>query len=279
MPPRYYNAFGGGIKRRGEWTKAPDYAIFLLFVLAAVWCRGDNDGAQAEASCMPTVRGGTAEREAEMTVRIECIGLVFGIAFMLAATGCATPPALDSDVVTPLPTTIEDVAEAERDPPGEPPRVEAPDPMAVAKQPATIEDASGLLAHAGRDATVSASSMQQLHEGEGPVDALLDGDLSTRWASVYAEPQSIVVTLPEPRALASIRLHWEAASAMVYTVSVSVDGETWTPVATERREEPGPRVDTLDLDGSEVLALQFELQQRTNPEWGFSLYQIELLAQ
>ena len=164
------------------------------------------------------------------------------------------------------------------DPASPPPRAVVSTPPVMIEVPPVPEPEPIPIEHAGIGASVQVSSTSLDEPGEGPPEALVDGDLSTRWSSAYDAPQQVSVTLPEPRRLAALRLHWEAASAQDYTVSVSADGDAWSEVASIVTDDPGPRVDAVDLEGRAVLALRLDLRERINPEWGFSLFQIELVA-
>jgi len=47
----------------------------------------------------------------------------------------------------------------------------------------------------------------------------IDGDMTTRWASYWFDPQWLEITLPESQVVSRIVLKWEAAYAMEYCVS------------------------------------------------------------
>ncbi len=188
---------------------------------------------------------------------------------VLLAVGCAAPRPPTVAVHDPEPTP-DRIPAAALEPIAPPVIAPTPEPEPVDREPETI-------VHAGIGAAVVASSTRREGPAEGPPEALVDGDLATRWSSVYEEPQQVVVGLQAPRTIMAVQLHWETASAQRYTVSVSPDGHDWIEVATIESGAPGPRVDTIDLDGGPVMAVRLDLLQRINPEWGFSLYQIALL--
>ncbi len=193
-----------------------------------------------------------------------CLATIVSV--ILLATGCAAPSGPKSAELSPKPPALPVVAK---------PAAEAtPKPEVKTTPPAPPT-----LAHAGVGAAVSTSSTQRENAGEGPATALVDGDLGSRWSSAYEEPQQILVTLPKARALTAVRLHWEAASAQTYSVAVSADGESWGEAETVTMDKVGPRVDSVVLGGAEVLAIKLELKTRNRPEWGFSLYEIELVAE
>jgi len=199
------------------------------------------------------------------------VRLMSCLSIVLLAVGCAAPPS--PTVAEREPEPIPDRAPAPPPQPTPAPLVDPapePEPVPVARDPEPIS-------HAGIGAAVVVSSTQREDPAEGPPEALVDGDLATRWSSAYDEPQQVVVSLPEPRTITAVQLHWEAASAQRYTLSVTPDGHDWVEVATIETEDPGPRVDNLELDGEPISGVRLDLLQRVNPEWGFSLYQVALL--
>lgn len=54
-----------------------------------------------------------------------------------------------------------------------------------------------------------------------PASAAIDGNLQTRWSSVYADPQWLVVDLGEVRHISRVILRWEAAASRNYALQVS----------------------------------------------------------
>ena len=130
--------------------------------------------------------------------------------------------------------------------------------------------------HKAVGAAVLASSTRRQAADEGPLGSLVDGDLTTRWSSGYSEPQEVILHFTSPFNLGRIRLHWEAAVAREYDVSASADGTQWTTIGAVTNATPGPRVDDLDGGGLFAASLKLHLLKRLNPEWGFSLYEIEV---
>jgi hypothetical protein len=121
---------------------------------------------------------------------------------------------------------------------------------------------------------VTVSSTQQSEEGEGPPEALVDGDRGTRWASQYEDKQEVVVDMGKEVELSGVRLLWEAASAKIYSVSLSKDGKTWESAHKDTGGKPGPRIDEVKLKDKKARFIRLELTERAT-EWGFSLYEIE----
>jgi hypothetical protein len=135
----------------------------------------------------------------------------------------------------------------------------------------------GIVAHRAVIAEAAASSTRTNEVAEGPVTSLIDGDLTTRWSSEYSEPQEVILRFKDRFKVGAIRLHWEAAAAREYGVMASADGSRWTTIAAVTNAVPGPRVDQIDGCGLIALSLKLQFIKRTNPAWGFSLYEIEVL--
>lgn len=135
------------------------------------------------------------------------------------------------------------------------------------------------VSHIAVGCKVSASSTSQEWAGEGPASAVVDGNLNTRWSSLFADAQWITMDLGKEANLKGIRLHWEAAAAMEYTVSVSGDGSTWKKVASHEGQMASSRIDTVGLAGISTRHLKVDLLKRVNPEWGYSLYEIEVIGE
>ncbi len=114
---------------------------------------------------------------------------------------------------------------------------------------------------------------------EGPPSALVDGDLTTRWSSQYKDGQHVILKLPRSVAVDKVRLHWEAASASKYSVAISSDGNRWETIHAYWRTSVKlePRTDEVPLKGREARMIKVDLETRANPEWGFSLFEIEVV--
>lgn len=134
--------------------------------------------------------------------------------------------------------------------------------------------------HAAMGAGVTVSSTHTGEEGEGPASSLVDGDLTTRWSSDYSAPQEVTVDLGKLTALSRLRLHWERASALRYSVMASSDGQKWRNVHLlymKTSGEPAARIDNINLKGVSTRFIRLVLRGSANPEWGFSLYEVEVI--
>jgi hypothetical protein len=136
-------------------------------------------------------------------------------------------------------------------------------------------------------ATTSASTTQVKWEGEGPVSSLTDGDLTTRWSSVFADAsvkkrnkakddnQWVVLDFGDEYSITNMRVHWETAAAKSYDVQVSDDGKDWKTIHNFAEGQPGPRADDLTFDPTSTRYLRLKLTGRAT-EYGYSIFEIEV---
>lgn len=123
----------------------------------------------------------------------------------------------------------------------------------------------------GKKVTVSST---EANHGNIPAHAV-DADPSTRWSSVYEDPQWFQVDLGKRYTLARVVLNWEVASAKSYRLELSDDALAWS-VAVEKNDLPaGARIDTLDLPGVAGRYVRM-YGLRRNTTYGYSLYEFEV---
>ncbi|MDR7274280.1 discoidin domain-containing protein [Catenuloplanes atrovinosus] len=79
----------------------------------------------------------------------------------------------------------------------------------------------------GRPAVASS-----LEDDRWPAGAAVDGDMSSRWSSGFADPQWIQVDLGQTWAVTTVDIFWEHAYATAYRVDLSTDGLAWKTVYT-----------------------------------------------
>jgi beta-glucosidase len=121
-------------------------------------------------------------------------------------------------------------------------------------------------------AVATASSSENV--GVGP-DKAIDGDPTTRWSSLFTDPQSLTVDLGARATVDTVQLTWEAAHASAYTVETSVDGQTWTKIHDEPTADGG--VDAIAVNGATIRLLRITGTARAT-EYGYSLYEVAVLG-
>ncbi|MET9409763.1 discoidin domain-containing protein [Streptomyces sp. NPDC002935] len=127
---------------------------------------------------------------------------------------------------------------------------------------------SGTNVALGKPATASSS---QAGGGDCPCAAAgaVDGNLTTRWASDWSDPQWLRVDLGTRTSFRHVQLVWETSYAKAYTVQTSDDGQNWTTVRTVTDGNGG--VDDLDVSGAGRYVRVHGTARGTG--WGYSLYE------
>jgi hypothetical protein len=133
------------------------------------------------------------------------------------------------------------------------------------------DTASVLIGDLAQDKKVTASSNDS--DGDGP-DAIVDGDLTTRWASAWkADPQWIMVDLGKSESINRVKLTWEKAYAKSYELQVSDDGVAWTDIYQTTNGKGG--VENLTgLNGQGRYIRMYGTERAT--VFGYSLYEFEV---
>jgi hypothetical protein len=116
----------------------------------------------------------------------------------------------------------------------------------------------------------TASSFQAVGNGAPfPAANATDGNLSTRWATDWSDPQWIQVDLGSVTAIKHVQLAWESAYGKAYQIQTSPDGANWTTIYSTTTGAGG--VDDFDVNGSGRFVRLFGTQRGTT--FGYSLYE------
>ncbi len=120
----------------------------------------------------------------------------------------------------------------------------------------------------GKTTTASGSEFDTM----GPERAV-DGDLGTRWSSLYNDNSWITVDLGKSTAINKVTLKWEEAYGKAYKIQVSENGTNYTTVYETSNSDGG----TDDISFNTVNARYVKMQgvQRALP-YGYSLYEFEV---
>jgi beta-glucanase (GH16 family) len=112
-----------------------------------------------------------------------------------------------------------------------------------------------------------------------PASRAIDNDASTRWESNHgAAPGHLTLDLGSSKALAQIRIDWEAANASSYTVLGSNDNSSWSQLATRSGGSFGDRADTLALSGSYRYVRINALARSAGNNWGYSIWEASVFG-
>ena len=97
--------------------------------------------------------------------------------------------------------------------------------------------------------TATASSYQPTGPtGPQPPSLAVDGNMASRWASDWSDPQWIQVDLGASTSVTHIQLAWETAYAKSYQIQISTDGTNWTNLYSTTSGDGG--FDDLDVTGT-----------------------------
>ncbi len=102
----------------------------------------------------------------------------------------------------------------------------------------------------------------------------VDGNLKTRWSSEFSDPQWLSVDLGERRAIARVRLDWEAAHAVAYQIQLSDDGRDWATAVDVRDGHGG--TEEHEITASARFVRMYGTRRAT--PWGYSLRELSVFG-
>jgi hypothetical protein len=121
-----------------------------------------------------------------------------------------------------------------------------------------------------RGKATAASSFQQVGDGAPfPPSNVVDGSLTSRWASDWSDPQWVSVDLGAVTTFQHVQLVWEAAYGRAYELQVSDDGGSWRTVWSTTTADGG--VDAIDVTATGRYVRLHGTARGTG--WGYSLYE------
>jgi len=119
----------------------------------------------------------------------------------------------------------------------------------------------------GRPATASSAENATLAAANA-----FDGNTTTRWSSVFGDPQWIQVDLGGAVTICQVVLSWEAAYASAFQIQVSANGSTWTNIYSTTTGTGGTQ--TLDVSGTGRY-VRMNGTARATP-YGYSLWEFAI---
>jgi hypothetical protein len=105
-----------------------------------------------------------------------------------------------------------------------------------------------------------------------PAEAV-DGDLTTRWSSAFADPQWIRIDLGALRQIKRVKLTWERSYAVAFQVQTSADGHTWKSVYTTTSGQGGTQTVATPKAVGRYLRIYGTKRVTT---YGYSLFEIDI---
>ncbi len=115
-------------------------------------------------------------------------------------------------------------------------------------------------------------SASSSHSSAPVVHHAVDGNLSTRWSSDYADNQWLAVEMEEIKTIQRVMIRWETAYGKDYEIQLSDDGLEWTTVYHEPMGNGG--WDRIIFDPAEARFVRMMGNKRAT-QWGFSIYSFE----
>jgi hexosaminidase len=110
-------------------------------------------------------------------------------------------------------------------------------------------------------------------------EKMLDGNTyarSSRWSSGKTKtPASVILDLGKPRTINEIRLYWESAYPKNYSVEISADGKNFRAISTTRGK---PGLATVKIPPANARFIRVNMENPAT-QWGYSLYEIEILGE
>ncbi len=119
---------------------------------------------------------------------------------------------------------------------------------------------------------VTASSYQ-VSSPYCPATYAVDGNLSTRWASAWSDPQWIYVDLGAAYKINEVWLDWESAYATSFQIQVSSNAVNWTPIYSTTTGAGGIE-DLTGLSGTGRYVRMYGTTRGTS--YGYSLYEFQV---
>lgn len=118
----------------------------------------------------------------------------------------------------------------------------------------------------GKTATASSE------DGAAKAELAVDGNGTSRWQAQSADDEYLQVDLGSVQTVNTVNITWEAAYAERYEIQVSVDGETWTTVATENG-----KTGEITSSFAAVKAQYVRMQGiKRGTQYGYSIYEMEV---
>ena len=107
-------------------------------------------------------------------------------------------------------------------------------------------------------------------------DRVVGGDLATRWASEWFDPQWIQVDLGEPYNLNCIVLQWEASYGTACQIQTLSNGKDWVTLFSTNTGDGG--IDYVSVSGSGRYVRMYGTQRVdfSGSGYTYSLYEFEV---
>lgn len=125
-----------------------------------------------------------------------------------------------------------------------------------------------------QDIALNKSVTTSSNDGSGtmPGSNAVDGNATTRWASLWSDPQWITIDLKTSYDINKVVLKWETAAAKAYQIQLSYDNVSWTTIYSTTAGTGG--TETLTISGTGRYIRMYGTARTTS--YGYSLYEFEV---
>ncbi|HEX3695449.1 MAG TPA: discoidin domain-containing protein [Polyangia bacterium] len=135
---------------------------------------------------------------------------------------------------------------------------------------ASSGDQGAVGALAGATATASSVEKAGLEASKA-----IDGNSSTRWSSMFSDPQWLQIDFGSSRSIDHVTLQWEAAFGADYQLQTSNNASAWTTVRSVTNGDGG----TDDFTGLGAHGRFLRIfGTRRGTQWGYSLFEVQVSA-
>ena len=220
------------------------------------WLRNGVAIAGATASTYVTPATVAADNNAVFTVAVlNSSGGVTSAAATLTVTAAATTPTQPTNPTSPTQPTAPGVCSAN------------------ANDTAVLGFCNGPVP-AGANLALNKTATSSADEGGAtPAQSALDGVMTTRWSSAFADAEWLEVDLGSVQPVGQVVLRWERAYGTRYQILTSTDGVNFVPVFTQTNGAGG----TENLTFNTVSARYVRVNgQARSSIYGYSLWEFEV---
>lgn len=120
---------------------------------------------------------------------------------------------------------------------------------------------------------ISTATASGVEDSAYAASKAIDGSMSTRWSSAFANNQWLQIDLGRVRTAYGLKIYWEAAYATSYNVQVSVNGSTWTQVYADGNANGG--TDDINFTQRSVRYVKINCLTRATT-YGSSIYEVQI---
>ncbi len=110
--------------------------------------------------------------------------------------------------------------------------------------------------------------------GNNPAAAAFDGDMTTRWSSLFVDPSWIAVDLGSEQTFNRVVLHWENAYGVAYQIQTSHDGVDWSNTVYTQAAGKGGNEDISFPTTTARYVRMYGTKRAT--QYGYSLFEFEV---